>query len=74
MKRKLCVDLVQIIRFMVCSLFSLFKLLFIALGYDGTYHKYAFAMPTAQSNEISCNRVAFDLFLDLGDDQNFWNV
>lgn len=36
----------------------------IALCYDGSFHKYVF------TKDGNCNREAFDLYLDLGDDNN----
>uniref|UniRef100_A0A8C4QVX6 WD repeat domain 45 n=1 Tax=Eptatretus burgeri TaxID=7764 RepID=A0A8C4QVX6_EPTBU len=37
----------------------------VAVCVDGTFHKYAFTL------EGSCNREAFDVYLDIGDDDDF---
>ena len=39
----------------------------VAVCVDGTFHKYVF---TPDGN---CNREAYDVFLELGDDNEFWN-
>ena len=41
--------------------------IFPAVCVDGTYHKYVF---TPDGN---CNRESYDVFLELGDDSEFWN-
>lgn len=39
--------------------------IFIAICMDGTFHKYVF------TSEGNCNREAFDVFLDVCDDDEF---
>ena len=45
--------------------FVLFCFFFAAVCVDGTYHKYVF---TPDGN---CNRERYDVFLELGDDNEF---
>ena len=47
-------------------MYSFFFFFLAAVCVDGTYHKYVF---TPDGN---CNRERYDVFLELGDDNEFW--
>lgn len=49
----------------MCALLSIVFFFISAVCMDGTFHKYIF---TAEGN---CNRQAFDVFLDVCDDDDF---
>lgn len=44
-----------------------FKFLFPAVCMDGTFHKFLFA------KDGTCNREGFEQFLNVTEDQEFWN-
>ena len=43
-----------------------FLFFFAAICVDGSFHKYVF------TPEGNCNREAYDVYLDVGDDMDFW--